>query len=207
MLRISTTKTIKHLVQDKLSYYPYDLKIKTKTFQLEQKWYELDFKSPKKLFLNSFHSFPTPISNNFFSFLQLPKQFQHRCLHFSKYLVNSNVYQTKVYKNIQEFSPFQIIHFYQLQNHYYTDKNHQIKKKMIPHFVHAGITLGNGLCISKIGYLGIYITDIKDMIEFYETDETYIKLCSSQFLLKTTDEYFNRNLQIPNTTYDDEEIY
>ena len=204
MLRVSKNKSTKYLVQDKLSYYPFDLKINKKIIHLDLKWYEHQFQPPKTLTLNQNLVFPKSIANNFFSFLCLHKQFQHRCLHFSKYLLNSNVYQNTIHKKIHDFTPFQIIQFYQIQNHHYVDTNHQIKKKMIPHFVHAGITLGNGLCISKIGYLGIYITDIKDMIEFYETDETYIKLCSSQFLLKTTDEYFNRNIQIPNTMQENE---
>ena len=207
MLRVSKIKSTTEIQQDKLSYYPFDLKIGSKVFHLDKRWYELDFRHPQRLVMNHNLAFPKPLSNNLFSFLHLPKQYQHRCLHFSKYLLNSNIYEKRIYHQIgQDFTPFQIIQFYQIQNHCFLDTNHQIQKKSIPVFVHAGITLGNGLCLSKIGYLGLYITDIKDIIQFYETDENYIKLCSSSFHLSTRDEFFKRNIQIPNTI-DEEEQY
>lgn len=206
MLRVSKNKSnIGFYTDDKLCYYPFDLKIGNKIFHPEKKWYELQFEVPKKLVFNNHLVFPKQISNNFFSFLQLQKQFQHRCLHFSKYLLNSNIYEKRIYNKLQEFPPFQIIQFYQIQNQCFMDTNHQIRRQSIPKFIHSGITLGNGLCLSKIGYLGIYITDIKDLFQFYETDEKYIKLCSSSFLLSPKDEYFHRNIQVPNTLDESEE--
>jgi hypothetical protein len=205
MLRISKIKSYQGINHDRLAFYPFDLKIGRKIFDLDQKWYELQFESPKRLLLNDRLSFPRSISNNLFYYLKLQKQFQQRCLHFSKYLINSNVYQSQINNQILNFSPFQIIQFYQIKNHYFMDTNHQQRKQTTPNFVHAGITLGNGLCLSKIGYLGIFVTEIKDIMDFYETDETYIKICSSHYLLETNDQFFQRNILVPNTIDSNEE--
>ncbi len=195
MLKIQRATKIKRLGSDKLIYYPFELKINRKRFDLSEKWSELQFEPPKRLiakFDGNYHPIPNVISQNLFYYLDLNKVYQDKCLYFSKYLINSNVYDTRVYHHLYPLEPFQIIKFYQIiANKYF--------------FVHAGITLHNNLILSKLGFNGLYICNVLDLAKFYETDLRYYKLCSSNFLLTPKDEFFKRNIQIRNTFDTNEE--
>ena len=58
MLRVSKIKSTTEIQQDKLSYYPFDLKIGSKVFHLDKRWYELDFRHPQRLVMNHNLDFP-----------------------------------------------------------------------------------------------------------------------------------------------------
>jgi hypothetical protein len=192
MLRISKIKEKINLNNDTLVHYPFELKIGNRRINLNKTWSEIKINQfPNRLETNQ-RIFPKQISQNFFYYLTLHKIFQDRCLKFSKFLVNSDVYnKTKTYSN-QDISFGNIIKFYQLQGN-------------VPSFVHASVSLGNGLFISKLGYMGIYIQDLPDLLSFYETDDKYIKVCSPVRLFDYTNDSFKPNLNLLNTFDENEQ--
>jgi hypothetical protein len=191
MLRISKIKEVRQINNESITHYPFDLKIGNRKINLNGMWSEISFHSEPKLLRIENRLISKTISKNFYHYLRLPKINQDRCLTFSKFLINSNHYNKQKLSD-KNISFGQIVKFFQKQN-------------QKPYFIHASVSLGNGLLMSKIGYMGIYIQDIQDTIDFYEADEEYVKICSSSNILSYQDKTFYRNINIPNTFGENEE--
>ena len=92
MLRISKYKERIYLNNDPIVHYPFDLKIGNKKFNLNEKWSEIQVPNVKRLEIGN-RVISQKISKNFYQYIRLSKLFQERCLYFSKFLINSNIYQ------------------------------------------------------------------------------------------------------------------
>jgi len=199
MLKISKNKQTKYLYGDKLVHYPYHLKLGNQKINLNEKWFDLKMTTPPRQLEIEDRVIPSSIGKNFYYYLTLPNILQDRCLRFCKFTINSNFYERKlINKNFLHLIPFgKIIKFFQKTN---SNQNQS------PYFVHAAVSLGNGLCISKLGKLGIYIQDINDIVTYYEVDDSYIKVCSPKSISNYKDDNkFYENLHIANT-FDENEL-
>ena len=190
MLRISKIKESKYIHGEKVIHYPFELKLGNRKINLNENWSSLKFTKPKSLEIGNY-IVPKMISQNFYQYLTLDKIYQDRCLYFSKFLINSDNYHKFKIEQNQIVSFVQIIKFFQIQND-------------SPFFVHAAVSLGNGFFLSKLGYMGLYVQGVNDILNYYQIDNPNLKVCYASKLFTFENPKFYENLNIPNTFHENE---
>lgn len=140
-------------------------------YDLRKKWFDLKV-NPIIVSIND-KTLPPPIKNNFINYINGPTKVYYRCSHFSKYIINSNLYV--------RCDPM-------LWNRVVWSTN----KDIIHAGVNIGVHYGVNLYLSKLGGGGVYVNDEEQIQEIYGPCEK--KEYKAVQLQDIYSKWFERNL-------------
>jgi hypothetical protein len=169
MLRIKPT------IVQKNGIYCYDTKlhIGNERIDLTKKWHSLNIRN-KKLKINDMQT-PLEISKRFYQFLNKKDKYSF-CYDFAKAVVESpeKCYNRWIHTGeLDTLKPFDKVELFHIVNDMYEESKH-MSLYIGRHFNNTDAE--EHLFLSKIGRLGIYVTDIQQLLFIYQSTNTHMKL-------------------------------